>query len=100
MLIVGGKDGMQDALWVERNPVGRIKNQTHHNLKGAFEKEPVEEIAKAGVEHNQHQRDLIQLMIEEMIADIYIFDKYGNFWIIEIYNTRWRWQQLDLDTSF
>jgi len=27
-------------------------------LKGAFEIEPVEEIAKAGVEHNQHQRDL------------------------------------------
>ena len=36
----------------------KIKCKTHHDLKGAFEKEPVEEIAKAGVEHNQHQRDL------------------------------------------
>ena len=27
MLIVGGKDKMQDAIWVEINPVGKIKNQ-------------------------------------------------------------------------
>ena len=45
----------------------KIKCKTHHDLKGAFEIEPVEEIAKAGVEHNQYQRDLGVLMIEEMM---------------------------------
>ena len=39
-------------------------------MKGAFEIEPVEEIAKAGVEHNQHQRNLRELMIEEL-DDVY-----------------------------
>ena len=39
-------------------------------MKGAFEIEPVEEIAKAGVEHNQNQRDLGVLMIEEMMLTL------------------------------
>lgn len=48
----------------------KIKCKTHHDLKGAFEIEPVEEIAKAGVEHNQNQRDLGELMIEEMMSSL------------------------------
>ena len=58
---------MKCKMQYERNPVGKIKKikcKTHHDLKGAFEKEPVEEIAKAGVEYNQHQRDLRELMID------------------------------------
>ena len=65
MLIVGGKDEMQDAIWKKSGGKDKkIKCKTHHDLKGAFEIEPVEEIAKAGVEYNQHQRDLRQLMID------------------------------------
>ena len=54
----------------------KIKCKTHHDLKGAFEIEPVEEIAKAGVEHNQHQRDLRELMIEEEMMFILAWENF------------------------
>ena len=49
-------------------------------MKGAFEKEPVEEIAKAGVEHNQHQRDLRQLMVEEMMFSLLAWAIFFHSW--------------------